>query len=332
MPIIPGCASGRRARGWAPRGGRPSAPRAAGPRGTSAPSRAPRPAARTTGSGSPAGRPRAADDREPVLEAHVQQREPDGAVVLRLRHDDHGAAVLATARDEHLPLDRDGVLRAAEEPGALRARGDVERDATAVDDRHRHLVALRIAVELVADPTGDLRHGGIDVGQRAQRLVAEPVACRPGRQHGLHERRLQQGLVAARDPDRDRLGLVLDGVDRTGELLDALRQRRGEVVDDHRGGADAAELGLVGVQGRDAEGVAVRRRRAAPPCSPRGCRRRRRCAVRRRSGSPRPRGPAAATCSSWSPSAGACSPTASSMAARASRSGVAWASMASAAS
>ena len=102
--------------------------------------------------------------------------------------------------------------------------------------------------------------GGIDVGERAQRLVAEAVARRTGGEHGLDERRLQQRLVAAGDPDGDRLRLVLDGVDGTGELLDALGERGGEVVDHDGGRADPAVLGLVGVERCDAEGVAVRRR------------------------------------------------------------------------
>ena len=98
-----------------------------------------------------------------------------------------------------------------------------------------HLAAVGVAVELVADPPGDLGHRGIDVGEGPQRLVAEPVARGPGGQHRLHERRLQQRLVAAGDADGDGLGLVLDRVDGAGELLDPLRQRGGEVVDDDAG-------------------------------------------------------------------------------------------------
>ena len=167
---------------------------------------------------------------------------------------------LAPAGDEHLPLHRDGVLRAPQHTGPLGARRDLERDAAAVDDGRRHLALLGVAIDLVADPPGDLGDRRIDVGEGAQRLVAEAVARGAGGEHRLDERRLQQGLVAAGDADGDGLRLVLDGVDRAGELLDALGERGGEVVDHDRGRADPAVLGLVGVERRDAEGVAVRRR------------------------------------------------------------------------
>jgi hypothetical protein len=45
----------------------------------------------------------------------------------------------------------------------------------------------------------------------------------------------KQRLVGAGDAHRDRLGLVLDGVDGPGELLDGPGERRGEVVEHHAG-------------------------------------------------------------------------------------------------
>ena len=52
-------------------------------------------------------------------------------------------------------------------------------------------------------------------------------------------------LVAARDADGDRLRLVLDGVDRPGQLLDRPGQREHEVVDERGRRADLARARLV---------------------------------------------------------------------------------------
>ena len=65
--------------------------------------------------------------------------------------------------------------------------------------------------------------------------VAQRVACGAGGEHFAHQRHREQLLVGARDADGDRLGLVLDGVDRAGELVDRRRERGGEIVDDDDG-------------------------------------------------------------------------------------------------
>ena len=83
---------------------------------------------------------------------------------------------------------------------------------------------------------------------------------RPRRQRRHHQRHLQQRLVAAADAHGDGLGLVLDGVDRSGQLLDGRGEAGGEVVEHHARRADLAELGLVGVEPADAERVAEQRR------------------------------------------------------------------------
>ncbi len=57
----------------------------------------------------------------------------------------------------------------------------------------------------------------------------------------------------------------------------------GEVLDHDARRADLAVLDLVGLERQHAEGVAEQRRRGAPRCWPRGGRRSRRCAARRRS-------------------------------------------------
>jgi hypothetical protein len=70
---------------------------------------------------------------------------------------------------------------------------------------------------------------------------------------------VEQRLVGARDADRDGLGLVLDRVDRTGELLDRAGERGGEVLDQQRRRATLPKLRLVGLERHDAERVAQQR-------------------------------------------------------------------------
>ena len=87
-------------------------------------------------------------------------------------------------------------------------------DAAAVDDGDR------VAVDAVAGEAGDLGDGRVEVGEHLQRPVAEHVAPGAGVEHGLHEAPVHHALVAAGDADGDRLGLVLDGVDGPGQLVD----------------------------------------------------------------------------------------------------------------
>ncbi len=76
-------------------------------------------------------------------------------------------------------------------------------------------------VDAVAGEAGDLGHRLVQGGERAQGPVAEGVGGRPGRQRGLDQGHAEEGVLAAGDPHGDRLGLVLDGVDRPGQLVDA---------------------------------------------------------------------------------------------------------------
>ena len=66
-------------------------------------------------------------------------------------------------------------------------------------------------------------------GRAARRRPAAPC----------HQRHRQHLLVGARDADGDGLGLVLDGVDRTGELVDAAGERGGELLEHDARGAQA---------------------------------------------------------------------------------------------
>ena len=172
--------------------------------------------------------------------------------------------------------------------------GHAERDPAPVDDLDGGRTRRGVALDRVAGEADHRVDGRVERGQRAQRRVAEPLPRRAGRQDGLHERTVEQGLVRAGDADGDRLGLVLDGVDRPGQLLDAAGQRGGEVVDQAGRRADLAGLALVGLERRVAGDVAQPPDAAGPPCWPRGGRRRRRCAARRGSAGPAATAPRAA--------------------------------------
>ena len=118
---------------------------------------------------------------------------------------------------------------------------------------------LRVALDPVPGEPGDLLDGGVERHERAQRAVAQPVARRARGERRRDQRHVEQRLVGARDPDRDRLGLVLDRVDRAGELLDPARERGGEVLHDGARRADLAVLELVRVERADAGGVPQQR-------------------------------------------------------------------------
>src|SRR5262249_58594715 len=75
-----------------------------------------------------------------------------------------------------------------------------------------------------------------------------------------YEGRLEQRIVGARDAAGERLRLVLDCIDRTGEIIDALREGGGEVIDDRAGSPDLAQLDLVRVEGRRTRREAQHRR------------------------------------------------------------------------
>ena len=121
------------------------------------------------------------------------------------------------------------------------------------------VVVTLVALDAVAGEPEHRRDRGIEIDERAQRAVREAVARGAGREHRLHERHAQQRLVGAGDADRDRLGLVLDRVDRPRQLLDHRGEPGGEVLDQRARRADLAELERVRVERDDAGAVAQQR-------------------------------------------------------------------------
>ena len=198
--------------------------------------------------------------RQPLGEAYVQQRDAGGLAVLDLGHDHDQAPVRTAPGHQHPALGRHLVLGAPQAGVRLGAQGQVEGDAAPVDDRDGGLGVAGPALDAVAGVAGDLGHGRRQGAQRAQDVVGQPVPGGAGAHDGLDQRRLEQALVGAGDAHGDRLGLVLDGVDRPGELVDALGEGPGQVVEDHGRGADLAELQLVRLEGQDAQAVAQQRR------------------------------------------------------------------------
>ena len=180
---------------------------------------------------------------------------PDGLVALDLGDEDERAPV-TPARHGDFTLRRDAVLRASE-----RGVGGGERrePGGAVDDVDRGGVAGEIALDAVAGPRGDPFDGRIERDERAERPVAQRVASGARREHFADERNLQELLVGARDADGDRLGLVLDRVDRARELVDPGSERAREVVGDDDRRADLAVIDLVEVERHDAGRVAEQR-------------------------------------------------------------------------
>ena len=118
------------------------------------------------------------------------------------------------------------------------------------------ILTLKMGYRTIPDDRLDRR---VEVDQGAQRAVTEPVASRPGGERRRDQRHLQQRLVGTRDADRDRLGLVLDRVDRTRQLVDAPGERGREVMDDGARGPDLAVLDLVVLEGTQPGGVTEQR-------------------------------------------------------------------------
>ena len=211
---------------------------------------------------------------------------PGARAGLHLGHEDHRAPVAAAPGDEHLALAGDAALGADQrglslDPAAARRAERPPRST--IDDRR--IAVDRVAVDAVAGEPGDLGDGRVEIGQHLQRAVAEPVAAGAGGEHRLHQRAVEHALVAAADADGDRLGLVLDRVDRPGQLLDRARQRGGEIVDQRARRADLARLGAgSSSSGASRQRVAQQRRSGAPRSTPRGGRRSTRCAARRGTG------------------------------------------------
>ena len=108
------------------------------------------------------------------------------------------------------------------------------------------------------------------------------IARRTRREHLLHERHVEQRLVGTRDSDGHGLRLVLDRVDRPRQLLDRLRERGHEVLDDGARRADLAEARPGTRRAARPRSRTATATRAEPPSPPRASRRSSRCAARRR--------------------------------------------------
>ena len=130
----------------------------------------------------------------------------------------------------------------------------------------------------VPDDVGDRR---IEAGERPQRAVAQAVARGAGVERLAHEADLQQALVGPRDADGDRLGLVLDRVDRPGELLDGRRERDGEILDDARVACRPCRTRSGTRRAAPSRRRSAAARRGGPRWTARGCRCTHRSAGRR---------------------------------------------------
>ena len=115
------------------------------------------------------------------------------------------------------------------------------------------------ALDAVPRVPGHLGNRRVQLGHRAEGAVAQAVAQGAGSQEPAHELGAEEGVLGPGDPDRHSLGLVLDGVDRPGQLLDRPRQRVGEVVEQDARRADLAVLDLVGLEGERPAGIAEER-------------------------------------------------------------------------
>jgi hypothetical protein len=114
-----------------------------------------------------------------------------------------------------------------------------------VDDVHRGARLGGVSLHAVARPPGHLGDGAVHGAEDPQGAVAKAVTRRACGQHRLHQCGGEQGFLGAGDPNGDGLRLVLDGVDWASQLLDALRQRGDEVVEQGTGRAHLPVLQLV---------------------------------------------------------------------------------------
>ena len=150
----------------------------------------------------------------------------------------------------------DQALGAPQPRVLLGARWHVGDNTTLVEHGHGGLPPGGRALDAVPGVARDLGDSGVEGGEGAQRPVAEPVPPGACGEQLAHERPGEQGILGAGDPDGDGLGLVLDGVDGAGELLDAAGEGVGEVLEQHARRSHLAVVELVGVEGDDADGVA----------------------------------------------------------------------------
>ena len=153
----------------------------------------------------------------------------------------------------------DLALGTAQPRVTLGARRDVGDDAALVEHRNRGVCVVRRSLDAVARVTRDGSNRRVEGGERAQGAVTEAIAARTGTQKLGNERHGDEGVLGPGDADGDGLGLVLDGVDGPGQLLDAARQRVGEVLEEHRRRAHLAVVELVDVERDHADRIPQQR-------------------------------------------------------------------------
>ena len=151
------------------------------------------------------------------------------------------------------------MLGASQPRVPLDAGGQRRGDPASVDDGQ-----LGIAIGVTLDPVSGVPHhfvdGRTDRRERTERAVAEPITGAASGKHVLDEFGLEQALIRPRDTDSHGLGLVLDGIDRTGEFLDGGRQSMRQILDDHAGRPNLAHLHLVALERDHAGGEAQQHR------------------------------------------------------------------------
>ena len=86
----------------------------------------------------------------------------------------------------------------------------------------------------VAGKPQDLPHCRIENRQRLEIGIRQMRPIGTGVEKGAHQRYEQESLVRSRDADRDRLRLMLDRVDRPGELVDSPGESGAQILEDHR--------------------------------------------------------------------------------------------------
>ena len=100
---------------------------------------------------------------------------------------------------------------------------------------------------------------GIEVGKGSQRRIAEAIAGGTRVKCRSCKRNLEQRFVASRDAHRDSLRLMLDGIDRTGEFLDAKGEGGSQIVEHDSRGANLAIFDLVRLERNRAKRKAQQR-------------------------------------------------------------------------
>src|SRR4029453_17615605 len=93
----------------------------------------------------------------------------------------------------------------------------------------------------------DGRHEGLERREERAVRLGKVAERQPERLEGAEERSLGRRRLAARDPDGDRLRLVLDRVDRPRELADRIAQARHDAI------ANASVMTRENVHGQTAE-------------------------------------------------------------------------------